>query len=101
MRTQRPAPPSKSGRAGRLGQPDISTSGASPNILAAASTARALGMRTVALVGRPGSPLEPDSDITIVTPAGRYSDRVQELHIKVIHVLIELVEWELFPERRG
>ena len=76
----------------------ISTSGTSPNVLAAASTARAIGMRTVALVGRPGSPLESGTDLAIVTPAGRYSDRIQELHIKVIHVLIELVEREMFAE---
>ena len=76
----------------------ISTSGNSPNVLAAASTARAIGMRTVALVGRPGSPLESGADVTIVTPAGRYSDRIQELHIKVIHVLIELVEREMFAK---
>ena len=79
----------------------ISTSGASPNVLTAASTAKAIGMRTVALVGRPGSALESASDVAIVTPAGRYSDRIQELHIKVIHVLIELVEWEMFPDRRS
>ena len=85
------------GRAGDLFV-GISTSGNSPNVLAAASTARAIGMRTVALVGRPGSPLEAGSDVAIVTPAGRYSDRVQELHIKVIHVLIELVEREMFAE---
>jgi len=78
----------------------ISTSGNSPNVLTAASTARALGMRTVALVGRPGSPLEAAADMAIVTPAGRYPDRIQELHIKVIHVLIELVERELFTESR-
>ena len=85
------------GRAGDLFV-GISTSGNSPNVLAAASTARAIGMRTVALVGRPGSPLEAGSDVAIVTPAGRYSDRVQELHIKVIHVLIELVEREMFAK---
>ena len=85
------------GRAGDLFV-GISTSGNSPNVLAAASTARAIGMRTVALVGRSGSPLESSTDVAIVTPAGRYSDRVQELHIKVIHVLIELVEREMFAE---
>jgi D-sedoheptulose 7-phosphate isomerase len=37
------------------------------------------------------------ADVAIVTPAGRYADRVQELHIKVIHILIELVERELAP----
>jgi D-sedoheptulose 7-phosphate isomerase len=79
----------------------ISTSGNSPNVLAAASTARAIGMRTVGLVGRPGSPLESGTDVAIVTPAGRYSDRIQELHIKVIHVLIELVEREMFAEPRS
>ena len=75
----------------------ISTSGNSPNVLAAATAARTLGMRTIALVGRPGSPLESAADLAIVTPAGRYSDRIQELHIKVIHVLIELIEHEMFP----
>lgn len=75
----------------------ISTSGNSPNVLTAAATARSRGMRTVALVGRPGSALESAADLAIVTPAGRYSDRIQELHIKVIHVLIELLEREMFP----
>ena len=84
---------------GRLGDVfiGISTSGNSPNVLTAASAARTLGMRTIALVGKPGSPLESAADLAIVTPAGRYSDRIQELHIKVIHVLIELIEHEMFP----
>lgn len=75
----------------------ISTSGNSPNVLTAAATARTLGLRTIALVGRPGSPLESAADFAIVTPAGRYADRIQELHIKVIHVLIQLIEHEMFP----
>ena len=37
------------------------------------------------------------ADLAIVTPAGRYADRVQELHIKVIHILIELIERRLAP----
>ena len=41
---------------------------------------------------------ECDADIAVVTPAGRWADRVQELHIKVIHILIELVERELDPQ---
>ena len=36
-------------------------------------------------------------DIRIATPAGQFADRVQELHIKVIHILIELVERQMFP----
>jgi D-sedoheptulose 7-phosphate isomerase len=77
----------------------ISTSGQSPNVLAAAVRARALGMSIVALTGRTGSPLAAQADVEICTPAGRYSDRIQELHIKVLHILIQLVERRLFPGR--
>jgi D-sedoheptulose 7-phosphate isomerase len=76
----------------------ISTSGQSPNIVAAAKQARALGLQVIALTGKSATPLAGYADIDISTAAGRYSDRVQELHIKVIHVLIELVERQLFPE---
>ena len=76
----------------------ISTSGTSKNVLAAASAATAIGMQTIALTGRSGSPLAAAADCAICTPAGRYADRVQELHIKVIHILIELIERHLFPE---
>ena len=75
----------------------LSTSGTSPNILRAAEVARRKSMVVVALTGRPGSPLAAVADIEICTPGGRYADRVQELHIKVIHILIELVERDLFP----
>ena len=76
----------------------ISTSGNSPNILAAATTARAAGMKVIALTGKPGSKLEPHADINVCTPGGtQYSDRILELHIKVIHTLIELCESRLFP----
>ncbi len=73
----------------------ISTSGSSANVLAAARTARAGAMRVIALTGRAGSELSQIADLTICTPAGRYADRIQELHIKVIHILIELVEHHL------
>jgi len=76
----------------------ISTSGTSANVLRAAETARTLGLSVVALTGRRESPLGALADIEICTPVGVFADRVQELHIKVIHVLIELVERELFPE---
>jgi D-sedoheptulose 7-phosphate isomerase len=79
----------------------ISTSGASRNVVAAARTARARDMRVIALTGRPGTPLESCADIVICTPGGRYADRVQELHIKVIHILIELVERQLAPADRA
>lgn len=73
----------------------ITTSGTSKNILAAAKAAKAKGMTVVAMTGRAGSPITEWADIAVVTPAGRWADRVQELHIKVIHILIELVEREL------
>ncbi len=73
----------------------ISTSGRSPNVIAAASAARGRGMRVVALTGKAGTELARQSDITLCTPGGRYADRVQELHIKVIHILIELIELRL------
>jgi D-sedoheptulose 7-phosphate isomerase len=76
----------------------ISTSGTSRNVLAAAQSARDLQLKVIALTGRAGTPLVDLADIAIVTPGGRYADRVQELHIKVIHILIELVERRLVPQ---
>lgn len=76
----------------------ISTSGTSANVVRAARVAREKGVYVVSLTGRPGSVLSELSDVAIVTPGGRYADRVQELHIKCIHILIELVERKLAPE---
>ncbi|HEX7156196.1 MAG TPA: SIS domain-containing protein [Burkholderiaceae bacterium] len=80
----------------------ISTSGSSPNVLAAARAARAQSMAVIALTGRADAPLAALAQVAICTPGGRYADRVQELHIKVIHMLIELVEERLgFASRPG
>jgi D-sedoheptulose 7-phosphate isomerase len=76
----------------------ITTSGTSKNVVAAASKARELGVKVIALTGKPDTPITTLADIAIVTPGGRYADRVQELHIKVIHILIELVERSLAPQ---
>lgn len=73
----------------------ITTSGTSKNIVAAAKAAKAKDVTVVALTGKSGSPITELADIAVVTPAGRWVDRVQELHIKVIHILIELIEREL------
>ncbi len=70
----------------------ISTSGTSRNIVAAARAAKARGVRVIALTGKAGTPLAELADVAIVTPGGRYADRVQELHIKLIHIMIELTE---------
>jgi D-sedoheptulose 7-phosphate isomerase len=76
----------------------ISTSGTSPNVLNAAEVARESHIKVIGLTGRPGSELADRSDICICTPAGVFADRVQELHIKVLHILIELVERHFHPE---
>lgn len=78
----------------------ISTSGTSANVLKAAEAARALGVKVVTLTGRPQSKLGALADVDICTPGlTPYADRVQELHIKVIHTLIELCERQLFAEQ--
>jgi len=76
----------------------ISTSGESSNIIKAAQFAVDNGISVITLSGKPQSTLASLSNIDICTPGGDYSDRTQELHIKVIHILIELTERELFPE---
>ena len=76
----------------------ITTSGTSKNVLAAVQVAHQRGMKVIGLTGRQESSLAKSADIAIVTDAGKYADRVQELHIKVIHILIELVERKLVPQ---
>lgn len=76
----------------------ITTSGTSANVIDAVEAAHKNGMKVVGLTGKFDSPLAQKADVAIVTPAGRWADRVQELHIKSIHILIELVERQLAPE---
>lgn len=70
----------------------ISTSGSSPNVLKAAEAAHAKGMKVVALTGPAGSPLAGAADAAVCAPAAPHSDRIQEIHIKVIHILIHAIE---------
>lgn len=76
----------------------ISTSGMSPNVVAAVQTAGQLGLRTVGLLGRSGGKLASEVDIAIVVPRATTADRIQEMHIQIIHAVIEAVERRLFPE---
>lgn len=75
----------------------ISTSGKSPNVLLAAKAAKKLGVHVIALTGKHDCSLAELADIHIATPGGVWADRVQELHIKVIHSLIDLIERRVFP----
>jgi D-sedoheptulose 7-phosphate isomerase len=70
----------------------ISTSGESPDVLAAARAAREKGMKVVALTAPAGKSLERLSDVAVCAPSAPYSDRIQEIHIKVIHILIHAIE---------
>ena len=76
----------------------LSTSGTSKNVVRAVQAARSQGLSTIVLSGRPNDHLAALSTVYLCTPAGAFADRVQELHIKVLHILIELVERHFFPE---
>jgi D-sedoheptulose 7-phosphate isomerase len=76
----------------------FSTSGQSRNLIRAAEAARVKAVRVFGLLGRDGGQLRELCDLSIVVP-GVTSDRIQEVHIKVAHLLIEGIERELFPSR--
>lgn len=75
----------------------LSTSGNSPNVLRAVEAARKQGIASVGLLGKGGGELAARVDVAIVVPRAQTSDRIQEVHIKVLHIAIEAVERELFP----
>ena len=70
----------------------ISTSGNSANVLEAAKTAKEMGITVVGLTGKDGGKLAPLCDVEVRVPWNGYADRVQEIHIKVIHSLIDYIE---------
>jgi D-sedoheptulose 7-phosphate isomerase len=72
----------------------ISTSGRSPNVVAALATARARGMVTVALTGRDGGPMGADVDIHL-NVAEASTARVQEVHCTILHAICCLVDHDL------
>ena len=74
----------------------ISTSGNSQNILNAVAKAQKKGMKVISLTSLGESKLSPLSDVAICTPRTAHSDRIQEIHIKVIHILIQCIE-EMLP----
>ncbi len=75
----------------------ISTSGSSPNVLAAVEAARERGIAVVALTGRDGGKLARVADVAFVVPAER-TDRIQECHIALLHGLCEAVDEALFED---
>lgn len=88
-----------------LGQPGdillgISTSGNSANIIKAVEAAHEKGMRTVVLTGKNGGKLATMADLEIRVPHQGYADRIQEVHIKIIHILILLIEKMVTPQNK-
>lgn len=73
----------------------ISTSGNSANVIEAVKAAKNKQMHVVALTGKDGGRLASLADIEIRAPHASYADRAQEIHIKVIHILIKHIEQEL------
>lgn len=75
----------------------ISTSGNSANVIKAVEVAKAKGMKVVGLLGKDGGKLKSMVDVPLIV-SNPITDRVQEVHIKCIHIFIEGIERELFPE---
>ena len=73
----------------------LSTSGNSGNILKAIEAAKAKGMKTIALTGKDGGKMAGLADVEIRVPHFGYADRIQEVHIKIIHIVIQLIEKEM------
>ena len=71
----------------------ISTSGNSKNVIRAAEVAKKKGMKIVMLTGKDGGLLKDHCDVEIRAPQSKFADRAQEIHIKVIHSLIQYIEY--------
>jgi D-sedoheptulose 7-phosphate isomerase len=83
-----------------VGQPGdvllgITTSGNSANVLKAAQVAQSKGMKVIGLTGKDGGKMAPLCDAEVRVPWHGYADRIQEVHIKVIHSWIDLIEQHL------
>ena len=70
----------------------ISTSGNSGNIITAIEAARKKGMKVILLSGKDGGKMDGMADVEIRVPHFGYADRIQEVHIKAIHIMIQLIE---------
>ncbi|MCK5819221.1 MAG: D-sedoheptulose 7-phosphate isomerase [Psychromonas sp.] len=73
----------------------LSTSGNSANILNAIETAKFKGISVVALTGKDGGKMAGLADVEIRVPHFGFADRIQEVHIKIIHILIYLIELQM------
>ena len=76
----------------------LSTSGNSPNVVAGLQAARELGLATLALSGQDGGPVAQAAELALIVPS-RNTPRIQEVHITIGHVLCDLVDFLLYPEK--
>ncbi len=76
----------------------LTTSGNSKNVIKAVEYAQQEGITSIVLAGRVNPDLAAMSDLYICTAGGEFADRVQELHIKLLHIFIEQIERHFHPE---
>lgn len=76
----------------------FSTSGNSENIVLAMQQAQSQQVHTILLTGSSGGKAAQYADIVIPVPHKAYADRIQEIHIKIIHIMIHAIEQELFKK---
>lgn len=74
----------------------LTTSGNSQNIVLAVEMAKAMGLKTISFLGKTGGKLKGVSDLEWIIQGFSYSDRIQEAHMTAIHIIIEMIENELF-----
>ncbi|HNA61546.1 MAG TPA: SIS domain-containing protein [Rhabdochlamydiaceae bacterium] len=74
----------------------LTTSGNSPNLVHAVPIAKGMGLKTIAFLGKSGGKLKGSADLEWIIDGFTYSDRIQEAHMTAIHIIIEMVEHELF-----
>ena len=76
----------------------LSTSGQSNNLVLALLKAKELGLKTAAFLGRGGGKTKGIADLEWIVPHFGHSDRIQEVHMAAIHIVIEKVEWRVIKE---
>ncbi len=74
----------------------LTTSGNSANIIKAFEVAKQKKLSTVAFLGKGGGKLNGVADLELIIDGFKTSDRIQEAHMSAIHIIIEMVEKELF-----
>ena len=74
----------------------LTTSGNSSNLVQAIPVAKAMGLKTISFLGKTGGKLKGVSDLEWIVDGFTYSDRIQEAHMTALHIIIEMIEHELF-----